>query len=115
MQVGLDIVVEQQGHDGPRNAGHYYLEPDGEGVHFDRRLCFILELEGEHLLPEQDHHRQDRAQLDHHEEHILECVAHVQGQKFVHQQHVARAADGQPFRHALHDAQKNDLQNLRKA
>ncbi|MNP78644.1 hypothetical protein D3C76_1763090 [compost metagenome] len=36
----------------------------------------------------------------------------MQGQKFVHQNHMPGAADGQPFRYALDNAEENHFQKL---
>ena len=58
------------------------------------------------LVEEQHAHRKDGAQLDHHEEHVHEFLADVQLNELVHQDHVARARDGQPLGDALDQAEK---------
>ena len=55
---------------------------------------------------------QNRAQLDHHHEHLAEALADVEVYDLIHQYHVAGAADGQPFGDALDDAQDNILAAL---
>ena len=63
-------------------------------------------------MPEQHHHREDRPELDDDEEHLLEGFACVELQKFIHEQHVPRAAHRQPFRDPFHDTEENDFQYL---
>ena len=43
----------------------------------------------------------NRAQLDHHIEHTLKSIGHIQGDKFIQQNQMSRGGNGQPFRHAL--------------
>ena len=75
--MGLNIVVKQDGHHRPRDTGHHHLAPHLNGVPAHRGLGGCFALEGPHLFPEQDHHRQDRPQLDDHKEHILECLTDI--------------------------------------
>ena len=58
-------------------------------------------------MEEQDDHRQDGAQLDHHVEHGLEGVGGLQLQKFIQQDDMARGGDRKPFRDALHNAKED--------
>ena len=106
----FNIIIKQQGDDRAGDAGDHDLEPERNLIHFNHRLCLIPELEREHLAPKQDDDRQNSAQLDDHKEHFLERIAHLQRDELIHEQHVARAADGQPFRNALHDTEENDFQ-----
>ena len=61
-------------------------------------------------MEEQDDHRQNRSQLNHHVKHALEFLGHIQGDELVQKNQVAGGGNGQPFRHALHDAKENRFQ-----
>ena len=60
----------------------------------------------------QDEHGHDGTQLDDHQEQLQELRRHVQLHELVHENHVARGRDGQPFGDALHDADEERLQNF---
>ena len=112
VEMSLNIIVKKNRYNGSGNAGHYHLHPHGKDVFSDDWLRLISKLKGKHFLPEQQHHRQDRPQLDHHKKHIFKRAAGVQRQELVHQQHMAGAADRQPFGNSLHNAKKHRFQNL---
>jgi len=61
-----------------------------------------------------DDHSQDGPQLDHIEEHLFEGLRKVQLDEFFDEDHVARAADGQPFSDTLNDAEDDCFQYFHK-
>ena len=107
-QVFVHDVVEQQTDHCGRDARYDHLEP-----HLPRIAALLLRLGLEckrvELLEEHHHHGDDRAQLDHIQEHIHERLADVELDKLIHQNHVARAADGQPLRDPLDDPEEDRL------
>ena len=62
------------------------------------------------VLKIQHHNCHDSSELDHHHKHFPELFTHIQLYKFLHQDQMARAADGEPFCNALHNSKKNNLQ-----
>ena len=60
-------------------------------------------------MEEQHYNRQNSAQLNHHVKHTLKRVGYVQSDKFVQQNQMSRGGNGQPLRHALHNAEQYGL------
>lgn len=94
-------VVERQPDHRRRDTCYQDLEPEHENIGPDHR--FLLEPERKDLVPEQQHYRQDRPQLDHHQKHLPELFRHIQLHEFIQKDHVPRTADGQPLRDTLHN------------
>ena len=107
MEVGLDIIIKQDGDHGPGDAGHHHFQPHLNGIPAHGRLGGCFPLEGPHLLPKEDHHSQDGTQLDDHQKHILKLLGDVHLDELIHQQHVPRTADGEPFRNPFYNSQKD--------
>ena len=109
----LKQIVPLEADDRRRNAGDNDLAPQTDNIAVDRdgraAVTAVIALERPDLVPEQHDDRKDRAELNHDLEHFIECVRNVQLDKFVEQYHVARAADRQPFRDALHDTEQECL------
>ena len=73
------------------------LEPDA--------AAFGVAAKRPELSPKQQHHREDRAQLDDDLKHRIEALRDAgERQDLFEQDHVSRAADRQPFCNALDDA-----------
>ena len=109
-KMGFDVVVQQDGGHGAGDAGHNDLQPEGDGLLLQADPALGRSAKGPELVPEQDHHRQDGAQLDHYEEHLLEGLGGVDLQEFVHQQHMAGRTHRKPFGYTLDNAEEDDLQ-----
>ena len=108
VQMGIHPVVKEHAHNARGNDGHNHLEPQLPGLPF--LLVGLAWGEGIQLMEEQDDHRQNRTQLNHHVKHILEFLGHIQGDELVQKDQVAGGGNGQPLRHALHDAEQNRFQ-----
>ena len=72
----------------------------------------VPQAERPQLAPEQDHHRHDGAQLDHHPEHGKKGVAGIEPDQLLHQDHVAGGRNGQPFGDALDDAHQQGFDDF---
>ena len=81
VQVGVHPVVEQDAHNTGRDDGSYHFEPQVPGLLLLR--CRLAGGEGVQLMEEQDDHRQDGTQLDHHIEHAAKFLGDVQFDKFI--------------------------------
>ena len=105
MEVGIHPVVKEHAHDAGGKDSRADLEPEGPGI-----LLFpggFVGSKGVQLMEKQDDDRQDGTQLDHHIEHALKFLRHIQGNKFVQQNQMARGGNRQPFRNALHNAEED--------
>ena len=60
-------------------------------------------------MEEQDQHRRDGAQLNHHLEHLIKIRGDLQLDKLVQQNHMSGGGNGQPFGDALYDAEEHRL------
>ena len=109
VQVRFNVIVKQKRDGRAGNAGDDNLEPKRERILFPEGLRPVLHLEGQHLLEEQHHHREDRPELDDDKKHLLERLARAELQKLVHKQHMAGAADRQPFGDPFHDPKEDYL------
>ena len=110
VQVLVHPVVKEHAHHPGGDDGGNDHEPKPPGLLFPRRV--LARVEGVQLAEEQSAYRQDRSQLDHHVEHALEFLGHVQVYKFVQQNQVPRGGNGQPFGDALHNAEEDGFQNF---
>ena len=108
VQVGIHPIIKQNAHNARGNDGHHNFEPQLPGLLF--LLVGLAWGEGIQLVKEQDDHRQNRSQLNHHVKHALEFLGHIQGDELVQKNQVAGGGNGQPLRHALHDAKENRFQ-----
>ena len=110
VEVLVEEVVQRKPDGRRRNAadGHHAPQPPRAAL-LGRRLS---RRERVQLMEVQDEHGHDGAQLDDHQEQLQELRRHVQLHELVHENHVARGRDGQPFGDALHDADEERLQNF---
>ena len=58
-------------------------------------------------MEKQDDDRQDGTQLDHHIEHGIKFLGHVQGHEFVQKNQVTGGRHRQPLRDALHNTEEH--------
>lgn len=110
VKQGGEGVVERDADDGGGQGGHDDLPPHGHLIVVGFESPF--EMEGEQLVPEQDHHGQDGTQLDDHQVHVHEGWTDIQLDEFVEQDHVSGAADGQPLGDPLHNAEEDGFDNI---
>ena len=92
-------VVERQTDRRGGNAAEHNLAPQHPGV-----ATALLALAGRKrvkVVEEQDADGQNGAKLNHDQKHIPERLAHVHLDELVHQDHVTRRRNGQPFGDAL--------------
>ena len=107
VEVLLHEVVQRNADNRRRQAAHDDLAPQTPGV--AALLARLAKPKRQQVTDEQHAHGQDRAKLNHHEEHVPELFGHVELDELVHQDHVAGRRDGQPFRNALHNAKEYGL------
>lgn len=105
MEVRFEKIVKEYPDDARGEAGDDDLAPKPQNALLHDGLFLVLPLEGEKLLPEEDDHRENGAQLNDDVEHFLEGVALAEGQVFVQQDKMPGAGYGQPFGDALNDAE----------
>ena len=108
----LHPIVQRDADDGGGQAGHDDLGPQAPGAAL--LLGGFRAREGIELVEEEHAHRQDRAKLDHDQEHVPEVARDVKRHELVEQQHVAGRGDGQPFGDALHEAKERRLEDFGK-
>ena len=111
-QMFIDEIVKENCCHSAGDAGNHNLEPHAEDICLYKWTAFVGVVERPHFVPEVEHNRKDCTKLDNHKEHFLEFFAGVNGEKFVHQQHMARGGDWQPFGDAFHYAEEDDLENF---
>ena len=102
VEMLLHPVVERQADRRRRNAAEHDLAPQHPGV-----ATALLALAGRKrvkVVEEQDADGQNGAELNNDQEHIPERLAHVHLDELVHQDHVTRRRNGQPFGDALDQA-----------
>src|SRR5699024_7041070 len=108
VKLFLNKIVEQDTDHSGRDRSDQDFDPEPPCHHL---LLFRLSRRERIQLMEIDHdYRQDRAQLDHHVEHIKELLALVQLQEFFHQDQMSRTADRKPFCDAFHDSKYDHFQ-----
>ena len=70
IQMGVQPVIEHQTDDRCRDASHEDLEPQLKDIIPQKRAVLVSKVERKDLVPVKDDHGQDRAQLDHDQEHF---------------------------------------------
>lgn len=107
IENAFEQIVEQQADDRRRQAGDDYFPPERKRVaFFDLRL-----FGGERVqfMEIQDDDSQDGPELNDNQKHLFERGGSVELDEFIGQDHMAGAADRQPLRDALDDAQDGGL------
>ena len=102
VEMLLHPVVERQADRRRRNATEHNLAPQHPGV--ATALLALAGRERVELVEKQHADGQNGAELNHDQEHIPERLAHVHLDELVHQDHVTRRRNGQPFGDALDQA-----------
>ena len=120
VQMLIQPVVQRQADDGRGHAGDEDQPPKPPDVQpqpGNQLLAQVRALggrlvglaEGPQFVKVQHHHGQNGTQLDDYPEHTHKCIAQLELNDLLQQDHVAGAGDGQPFGDALHDAHEHRL------
>lgn len=111
-QVFVGPVVQWQADGSRRDTSDDYFFPDIPSLRF-----FFLAFawgEGIQFVKINDDYGEDGAELNHIEEHFLECLGKVQLDELFNQDHMSGAADWQPFGDTLNDAEDDCFQYFHK-
>ena len=98
----LHPVVERQADCRRRNATEHNLAPQHPGV--ATALLALAGRERIELMEKQHADGQNGTKLNHDQEHVPERLAHVHLDELIHQDHVTRRRNRQPFGDALDQA-----------
>ena len=97
-------IVQRQADNRRRNASEHDLAPK-----LPRVAAPLLALAGRkriELMKKQHADSKDCTQLNNHQKHVEKCLAHVELDKLIDQDHMTGRRDGQPFRDALDQTQE---------
>lgn len=110
----LEQVVPFQADNRRRDARNDDLAPQTDDVAVDgdgrAAVAALIALHRPDLVPEQNHDRENCAELNDDLEHLVERIRNIELHELVEQYHVARAADRQPLRDALHDTEQERIE-----
>ncbi len=120
IEMGVDPVIQGQTDYRCRNARHNRFCPQPEHLPVQNPHGSLLRImlaapapvQRPDVMPVQQHHGQNRPQLNHHQEHIPEFLLHIHCHELVQQDHVAGAAHRKPLGDSLHDAEQDRFHNV---
>ena len=107
-------IIKQQPEHSCGNTADNHLDPHHNYALFYLQL-FIGIAERKHFLPKHHNYRHNRAELNYNEKHFFKFLGHFKRNKSVKEQHMPRAAYGQPFGYTLDNSYKYNLNKFNKA